>query len=277
MMDLSPLAADMRAQDPDRYLSTLFAPADLREALFSLYAFDHEIAKVRRMVREPMAGLIRLQWWRDALDGIDKGDVLAHPVVRGLSDAITRCCLDRGFLDGAIEARERELEEMPPEDFAGFEQHLIATNGGIVRAALALLGGGNDSMLAVADHLGVSLGLLEKLRWLQVGRGDLPLWLPKAFLAEHGLMEQGQRADMPGDEARQLKLDAIRWELAARAKNHLAMARKKQSLISRRLLPAFFPGTLAAVHLSDVQRPQQHPAIAIAPFRLLWHWLFARF
>ena len=30
----------LRETDRDRYLATLFAPADRREALFALYAFD---------------------------------------------------------------------------------------------------------------------------------------------------------------------------------------------------------------------------------------------
>ena len=64
--ELSYCAALVREHDPDRYLATLFAPAYAREELFVLYAFDHEIGQVRRVVSEPMAGLVRLQWWRDA-------------------------------------------------------------------------------------------------------------------------------------------------------------------------------------------------------------------
>ena len=71
----------MREHDPDRYLATLFAPADAREALFALYAFDHEITRVRRMVSEPVAGLVRLQWWREALDALAADQPPAHPVV----------------------------------------------------------------------------------------------------------------------------------------------------------------------------------------------------
>lgn len=275
-VELSPLAADMRAQDPDRFLSTLFAPADIRDALFALYAFDHEIAKVRRMVREPMAGLIRLQWWRDALDGIDKGDVLAHPVVAGLSHA-TRRGLDRGFLDAAIEARERELEEAPPEAFAAFEQHLTATNGGIVRAAVGFLGGDDPKALTVADRLGVALGLLEKLRWMDVERGELPLWLPSALLVEHGLVEQSASDGKPDGEVRRAKIEAIQEGIAVRARGYLASARMDHAFISRRLLPAFFPGTLAEVRLRNLKRSPEHPAVAAAPCRLLWHWLRGRF
>ena len=66
--DLSPLAAGLRAGNADCYLSTLFAAPARREALIALYAFDGEIARVRHAVREPMAGLIRLQWWDDVVD-----------------------------------------------------------------------------------------------------------------------------------------------------------------------------------------------------------------
>ena len=60
----------VRAADRERFLTALFAPADRRNALFALYAFNIEIARVREAVREPLAGEIRLQWWSDALRGL---------------------------------------------------------------------------------------------------------------------------------------------------------------------------------------------------------------
>jgi len=273
---LSALAADVRMLDPDRYLATLFAPAEVREALFALYAFDHEIAKVRRLVREPMAGLVRLQWWRDALDGIEVGNVLSHPVVAGLSQGIAECSLDRRFLDAAIEARERELEEEPPEAYAAFGQHLTATNGGIARAAVSMLGSDDPKVLDIADRLGLSLGLLEKLRFLEAARGELPLWLPKTLLAEHGFRGQDpEHSEI--SEAGQVKTDGIRKELTLLAREQLAEARREQAVIPRRLLSVFFPGTLADVRLRDIERSDAHPTIATAPYRLCWHWLRGRF
>ena len=53
---LSPLAALVRRHDRDRYLTALFAPAAHREALFALYAFNYEIARVRESVTTPMLG-----------------------------------------------------------------------------------------------------------------------------------------------------------------------------------------------------------------------------
>ena len=45
----------VRDADRDRYLATLFAPAAQRDALFSLYAFNVEIARVRELARKPKA------------------------------------------------------------------------------------------------------------------------------------------------------------------------------------------------------------------------------
>src|SRR5262249_48021126 len=59
----------LRAADRDRFLATLFAPAEHRAALFALYVFNVEITRVREAAREPLAGEIRLQWWSDVLGG----------------------------------------------------------------------------------------------------------------------------------------------------------------------------------------------------------------
>ena len=62
-------AALVRDFDRDRYLAALYAPAHLRPALYALYAFNLEIARVRELAREPMPGEIRLQWWREVCAG----------------------------------------------------------------------------------------------------------------------------------------------------------------------------------------------------------------
>ncbi|WP_164831809.1 squalene/phytoene synthase family protein, partial [Mesorhizobium sp. M7A.F.Ca.CA.004.05.2.1] len=55
----------VRAADHDRYLTALYAPDDKRDALFSLYAFNAEIAGIRDRIHEALPGEVRLHWWRD--------------------------------------------------------------------------------------------------------------------------------------------------------------------------------------------------------------------
>ena len=78
-----------RRVDFDRYLSSLFAPAALRRELNVLYAFNHEVAKTAETVSQPIAGQIRLQWWRDRIAELYRGVAIEHQVVGCLSGVIS--------------------------------------------------------------------------------------------------------------------------------------------------------------------------------------------
>src|SRR5215469_407438 len=96
---LSPVAALVRQHDHDRFQTALFAPSAQREALFALYAFNYEIARVRETVREPMLGRIRLQWWREVIAAACEGGAeRQHEVVVPLTAAIRERGLSRTHL-----------------------------------------------------------------------------------------------------------------------------------------------------------------------------------
>src|SRR3546814_8203475 len=71
--------ADMvRTADSDRYATVPFAPSDRRPGLLALYAFNVEVAKTREVVSQQLLGSIRLQWWRESLEGIYAGTPRTH-------------------------------------------------------------------------------------------------------------------------------------------------------------------------------------------------------
>src|SRR5512134_2813208 len=111
---LSDCAALVRRVDYDRYLAALFAPAAARERLFALYAFNHEIAKVRETVSEPMLGQIRLQWWREAIASIYDGKPRPHAVVDALAEAVAERHPPRAGFEALIDAREFDLAGRAP-------------------------------------------------------------------------------------------------------------------------------------------------------------------
>ena len=51
----------VREQDQDRYIAGLYAPEDRRAALYALYAFSLEIARVRALVSEPLPGEVKIK------------------------------------------------------------------------------------------------------------------------------------------------------------------------------------------------------------------------
>src|SRR5580692_10092833 len=114
---LSPVAALVRRHDRDRYQTVLFAPAARREALFALYAFNYEVARVREIVREPMLGQIRLQWWREVIDvAYGGGQVRHHEVAEPLTATIREYGLNRAYFDRLIDTREHDLSDESPAD-----------------------------------------------------------------------------------------------------------------------------------------------------------------
>ena len=192
---LSPLAADLREQNPDRYLATLFAPPAHRESLFALHAFDNELARMQTLVTEPMAGLIRLQWWQDVIDAFGRGETAAHPVVQGLARAVEEDGLDPAYLQRAIDGRRSLFLADPPSNRQAFEHFLLDIGGSITCAAASLLGANQPETLGIAERVGAVCAAHEQRRHAERSTPDRRAWLQPAWFDERE--ESGERPIAP--------------------------------------------------------------------------------
>src|SRR5476649_1388555 len=138
-------AALVRETDRDRYLATLFAPAEHRNALFALYAFNVEIARVRDAAREPLPGEIRLQWWREMLAGERDGEAAAHPVAAALRETLGRYGFVATPLLELIDERLFDLYDEPMATVGALELYAIRTQSPIFAIAAGILGAGTKS------------------------------------------------------------------------------------------------------------------------------------
>lgn len=273
--------AALRSRDVDRFQAALFAPADRREGLFALYAFDDELDRIRHVVSQPMTGLIRLQWWRDALDGIAAGrPPLAHPVVEGLAHSAWPC-LEGGWgrLHAAIDAREAEVEEVAPiQDLGGFDAWLQATGGGIGLAALELLGLAADPPVRErVASVGAALAAVRMLRALPADARAGRLLLPADRIEAAGV---DLHAIVRGEPS--AALSEVVGAVRERAERRLAAARAGPRA-GRAALPVLLPAALAARRLERLRRAGDDPftpaltrPLPFAPLRLLWCHLSGR-
>ena len=133
-------AAFVRQRDRDRYWSALFAPRAGRAAVLALYAFNAELDHILAAVSEPMAGQIRLQWWRDAVDLAPLGTRTGNPVADALSAAITEHNLSKDRLIGMVDARVPAMFGEPPLDDKALKTFLRETEGAVFELAAAILG-----------------------------------------------------------------------------------------------------------------------------------------
>lgn len=181
------IAALVRRHDPDRFLTALFAPPEKRDSLLTLYAFNHELARAREAVSEPPLALIRLQWWREVVEGARRHHEVAEP----LAVALEAADLDRGDLLALIDAREIEVE--PAIDTLDvWHRYVMGNAGGVAVAAGRLLGAPSPETLR---PLGAAFGIAGLLRSVPVHARQGRCLLPVETLAAHGLTPEHLIAD----------------------------------------------------------------------------------
>lgn len=214
---LSASALVVRRHDPDRFLCTLFAPAARRETLFVLYAFNHELARAREVASGPLVAMIRLQWWREAVEGQDK----RHEVATPLAAALTAGELDRAALLGLIDAREQEAEAGLP-DMAAWRAYLNGAQGGVQREAGRVLGVADPPALT---RIGAAYGAGGILRSVDALARHERCLLPEDRLTEAGLAAETVGQGGPALQALldRLAAEALGWIDGLRLDNAAAL------------------------------------------------------
>ncbi len=254
MSGLSYCGAQVRAQDHDRFLACLFAPSEVREDLFALYAFNHEIAKTREIVSEPTLGLIRLQWWRDRLAEMREGVIVDHQVLKALAAAHDRRPLDAGYLETLIAARELDLDDEAFRTVEDLLAYAEATNAPLFYLALDILGHASDEALMAAKQAGRAYGLIGLLRAIPFHAAAQRHFLPQAVIERHQLTLSNLFAGRP-DPA----LFGAVGELAALAETSLDQARVATQALAKPARHALYPLVPARLALGRLQRAGFNP------------------
>ena len=210
---LSTLGQIVRRHDPDRFFTALFAPPEHREALFLLYAFNHELARAREVASEPTIALIRLQWWREVVEGAPRRHEVAEPLLRALGAGVFQPAVLLEMIDG------REAEAGIIETLPEWRAYLLATAGGVAVAAAVALGA-PPALLDATRNLGAAYGAAGLLRAMRVVAAQQRCLLPADVLARHGLSPEAVTAD-PAIAA----LAGVRLELAAQGQDWLRLSR----------------------------------------------------
>ncbi len=68
-----------------------FHEQELRAAVLALRAFNVETGLVGENVREQTLAQIRMQWWRDAVNGMYRQTPHEHPIIQALTEASQSC------------------------------------------------------------------------------------------------------------------------------------------------------------------------------------------
>jgi len=228
----------VRRHDPDRFFTALFAPPARRGAVLALYAFNHELARAREATSEPALALIRLQWWREVVEGARRRQEVAGPLGAALDAGV----LHAPDLLSLIATREAEAEPAIATG-AAWQAYVEGTAGMLAVAAGRALGAAPPLRARLAD-LGTAYGVAGQLRSVAALARRGRCLLPEDALAAHGLTVHDvmARPDAPA-------LRAVLAELAGWGRERL---RRGAGRLPRAVLAA---GLVGAFARRDLRRP----------------------
>lgn len=240
----------LRETDFDRYLACLLVPEDRRGALAALYAFSAELARIRDLVREPLPGEVRLQYWRDLVEGQPHGDSDANPLAAGIVHAITEHRLPRAALAAMTEARIFDLYDDPMPDRATFEGYAGETASTLIQLGTLILDPDNARNAAeAAGHAGIAQLVAGCLLLLPIHRRRHQVYVPGDILAAVGLDAKGFLDGSDRD-----RISAAVAAFAGYGRDHLKKARALASPLTGTTRRAFLPVALAAPVLDRAER-----------------------
>jgi phytoene/squalene synthetase len=258
----------VRKFDYDRYLSALFAPEAVRPDLFALYALNVEIARIAELVRNPVAGQIRLQWWRDGVEEIFSGGVARNEILKAVTQAITRHELPKPLFHMMIDSREQDLEACPFQDFTNMKSYADATSGALMRLAARVIGAGT-TLDQTAHEAGMSYAITGLLRAIPFHAACSRVMIP---------MDEMEQAGVTSEQILHRQMSANVSLLIQRMTGLARALHPRVASTERRFLPAILPAALVPAFLRLLSRSGFNPfrdSAEIAVYRRQWIMLRA--
>ncbi len=195
---LTYFGAQARTLDYDRFLACYFAPKSRRTALHVLICFYHEIARIPVIASEPIIGMMRLTWWREALENLSLGKPFPpHDLLKVIDDIYKLWPAILPFLLQMIEARMEELDEHAHRDEAAWVQHTDATAGAMLAAECVLLGISTTKYASEITAVARMQACVGFARAIPAMAQEAVLRIPERYLHEVGLAYDVQCLSKP--------------------------------------------------------------------------------
>jgi len=136
--------------DPERQLALAYVPAAKRAALETLWRLDATLGSVLATGRDPLISRIRLAWWRESLEKLDRERAPAEPML----EAVARHILPAGVTGAELSGIEEGWAVLLSPDPLGLDalQHYAEARGGRLFLLSARLLGGEASGVAAAGE-----------------------------------------------------------------------------------------------------------------------------
>ncbi|CAG8504199.1 9508_t:CDS:2 [Paraglomus brasilianum] len=238
-----------RKHDYENYLISAFYPKEARPAHVAVRAFNLEIAMVRENVSNPHIGSMRMQFWRETIDGVFKGNPPRHPIALILSDVLKRSRLSPLFFKRVIDERALHLSDLPCMTIKDLESYGENTSSCLLYLHLESLGIRDLQADHAASHIGKAIGIASVLRAFPYLASKRRMMVPVDVLAKYNIsQEEVFRSGRVEGLA-----DAI-FEVATTAHDHLITARSFLPRVPKQAISVLLPAVSCESYLKRLEK-----------------------
>ncbi|XP_029447597.1 NADH dehydrogenase (ubiquinone) complex I, assembly factor 6 isoform X1 [Rhinatrema bivittatum] len=238
----------VRTRDHEGFLSSLLLPAESRSAALALRAFNVELAQVKDLVSQKEIGLMRMQFWKDAVEDMYRDNPPPQPVAMELWKAIKKHNLTKRWLVRMIEEREKNLDDRAYRSMQDLETYAENTQSSLLYLTLETLGVKDIHADHAASHIGKAQGIITCLRAVPYHSGRRKVFLPMDICMLHGA---SQEDFIRRSEEKNIR-DVI-FDIASQAHLHLKHARTFTKNVPLKAFPAFVQTVVLDGYLNKIR------------------------
>uniref|UniRef100_A0A8C3RQV9 NADH dehydrogenase (ubiquinone) complex I, assembly factor 6 n=1 Tax=Chelydra serpentina TaxID=8475 RepID=A0A8C3RQV9_CHESE len=259
-----------RKRDYEGFLCSLLLPAESRTSAFALRAFNVELAQIKDSITQKTIGLMRMEFWRKAVEDIYCDNPPHQPVAIELWKAIKRHNLTKRWLLKIIDEREKNLDDRAYRNIQELETYADNTHSALLYLTLETLGVRDIHADHAASHIGKAQGIVTCLRATPYHSKRQKVFLPMDICMLHGV---SQEDFIRANQEKNLR-DVI-YNIASQAHVHLEHARSFSKNVPVKAFPAFLYTVALEDYLYKIQKvdfnifhPSLHKKSTLLPLYL---------
>lgn len=238
----------VRKSDHENYLCTLLYPSDYRTSAFALRALNVELAQVQDVTTDKMRAIMRMQFWKDAINHIHKGSPPNTPVAIEVARAVEKHKLSKIWMMRILETRASRIETDTFRTVEEIENYAENTSAALSYLLLQCAGVQNVHADHAASHIGRCLGLVTVLRATPYHANRSKVYLPLELLLKHNVSEE----DIKRGKTEQKVKDVV-YDLACAAHQHLETARSFKKDVPKAALPVLNNSVICENYMKKLQ------------------------
>ncbi|XP_061676045.1 NADH dehydrogenase (ubiquinone) complex I, assembly factor 6 isoform X2 [Syngnathoides biaculeatus] len=218
----------VRSRDYEGFVCSLLLPEAARRSALALRAFNVELAQVKDSVSQKSLGLMRMQFWKTAVEDIYRDKPPNQPVSTELWRAVKKHNLTKRWLTRIIAEREKDLEDRGYRNLQELESYAENTQSPLLYLLLESLGVKDVHADHAASHVGKAHGIVTCLRATPHHSRRRRVYLPMDICMLHGASQE----DFIRRSQEQNVRDVV-YDIASQAHVHLQHGRRECRRLSQ--------------------------------------------